>query len=84
MLDRLKTANKVVGMKQLRRAVRDGLAETVFLAEDADPRLRDEVRQLCRLAGTTPVCVKTMKELGSACGIRVGAAAAATIRAAND
>lgn len=84
MLDKLNTANKVVGIKQLRRALRNGLVQTAFLAEDADPWLREEAEQLCSQAGLTPVRVKTMKELGAACGISVGAAAAAVLRAAND
>lgn len=80
MPDRLHTANKVVGIKQLRRAVRDGIAEVIYLAEDADPWIRDEVSELAHSAGLTPVCIPTMQQLGKACGISVRAAAAAIIK----
>ena len=38
MLTELKQGSKVVGVKQTKRAVNDGKAARVFLAEDADPR----------------------------------------------
>ena len=38
MLDELKSAKKVVGVKQLRRALNAGTVRKAFLAEDADPR----------------------------------------------
>ena len=39
MLTELKQGSKVVGVKQTKRAVNDGKAARVFLAEDADPRV---------------------------------------------
>lgn len=79
MLSKLAEASKVVGAKQTRRALAGGQAQTVYLAEDADPRVTEAIRELCRECGV-PVCdVPTMKELGQACGISVGAAVAALI-----
>ena len=76
MLSKLKDGPKVVGLKQSRRAISDGTAALVFLAEDADPHITDPIRELCR-QHTVPVAdVETMKGLGSACGISVGAAVA--------
>ncbi len=76
MLSKLKDSPKVVGLKQSRRAIADGTAALVFLADDADPHLTDSIRDLCR-QHTVPVTnVETMKALGSACGISVGAAVA--------
>ena len=43
----LETEQKVVGVKQLKRALREGRAQRVFLAEDADPHLIAPVVQLC-------------------------------------
>jgi len=80
MLEELKTAKKVVGIKQLKRALKDHTARTVFLAEDADPRLMEPLRSACEQAQTQIVSVPTMVELGKACGIAVGAAAAAVLR----
>ena len=80
MLEKLKTANKVVGIKQLKRALKDRTAQTVFLAEDADPRLMEPLRAAREQAQVELVLVPTMQELGKACSIAVGAAAAAILR----
>ena len=45
MLEELKTAKKVVGIKQLRRALKDRSAKLVFLAKDADPALTGRLRR---------------------------------------
>ena len=37
VLTDLNTPNKVVGVKQLKKALRDGSAKKVFVAQDADP-----------------------------------------------
>ena len=80
MLDKLSTAKKVVGIKQVRRAVKDGQALAVYLADDADPQLTQPLERACEDAGIRVVLVKSMKELGAACGIAVGSACAAEIR----
>ena len=79
MLSKLTESPKVVGAKQTRRALSGGQARAVYLAEDADPRVTEAIRELCQERGV-PVCdVPTMRELGQACGIAVGAAVAALI-----
>lgn len=80
MLEELKTSPSVVGLKQLRKALRDNAAQTVFLAKNADPRLVEPIEAQCREQQIPCVWVETMSELGDACGIDVGAAAAATLR----
>ena len=80
MLDELKTANKVVGVKQLTKALRRGAVKAVFLAENADPILTDPIKTLAEANGVPVHWCKSMLELGTACGISVGAAAAATLR----
>ena len=80
MLDQLKTQHKVVGIKQLRRAMKEGLVLRVFIAENADPQLTDPITQACRENGIEVILVPTMAELGNACGISVGAAAAGILR----
>ena len=80
MLDELKTAtSKVVGIKQLRKALTSGTAKKVFLAEDADPMLTEPLAELCRKSHIQCAWVPSMKDLGRACGIDVGAAAAAAV-----
>jgi len=80
VLQELRTAKRVVGIKQLRRALREGTAVRVYIAENADLHLTDPVREICREAGLPVVSVPTMAELGEACSIEVGAAVAAIIR----
>lgn len=75
----LETGQKVVGVKQLKRVLREGRAQRVFLAEDADPHLTAPVVQLCSQCQVPCTWVSTMEDLGRACGIHVGAAAAAVI-----
>lgn len=79
MLQELRTANKVVGVKQLRKALREGTARKVFIAENADLRLTDPIRETCQNANVPTESVTTMAELGDACGIAVGAAVAAIV-----
>ena len=72
MLEELSTAQKVVGVKQSLRALREGSARKVFLACDADPAVTGRVEDAC---ASVPVERNfTMAQLGSAAGIAVGAA----------
>ena len=68
-----------VGTKQLKKALRDGRVRSVFLALNADPAVTDPLEQLCRNSHIHITWVATMAELGRACGIEVGAAAAAVL-----
>ena len=70
----------VVGSKQLRKAVQKGLVECVFLAENADPAITEPIAEMCGNHHIQITWVRSMAELGRACGIEVGAAAAAVIR----
>ena len=70
----------IVGAKQLRKALKSGLAACVFLASDADPAVTDPLAEACRECDVELVWVRSMTELGRACGIDVGAAAAATVK----
>ncbi len=79
MLEELKTANKVVGIKQLRKALNSGEAKKVFIARDADPVLTEPLIKECEVLHVTVVSVPTMKQLGAACSISVDAAVAAII-----
>ena len=50
MLTDLNTPNKVVGVKQLKKALRDGSAKKVFVAQDADPKLTNPICESCQSA----------------------------------
>ena len=68
-----------VGAKQLKKAVRAGTVRCVYLAENADPALTQPLAQLCGDNQIQITWVASMETLGSACGIEVGAAAAAVL-----
>jgi large subunit ribosomal protein L7A len=56
-----------------------GQAREVFVAKDADPRVTGKVIALCKKMGVQVTYVDSMKLLGKACGIEVGAAIAAVL-----
>ena len=70
----------VVGAKQLKKALNSGNATRVYLAQNADPALTEPIEALCREKQVAYTWVRSMTELGHACGIEVGAAAAATLQ----
>ena len=69
----------VVGAKQLRKALEKGNAKFVCLAKNADPAITEPIVELCRRQEAEVLWVRTMEDLGRACGIEVGAAAAAAV-----
>ena len=72
--------NKVVaGAKQLRKAMERGTVKCVCLAKNADPAITEPLAQQCKARNISCVWVSSMRELGDACGIDVGAAAAAVV-----
>lgn len=81
ILAELRNHQKIVGMKQLRKALLRGGISRVYLALDADPAVTMPLAQLAENTGTEIIWVGKMHDLGRACNIDVGAAAAATLPA---
>ncbi|WP_248929036.1 50S ribosomal protein L7ae-like protein [Paenibacillus hamazuiensis] len=78
--EKVKQAAKLsIGTKQATKMVELGKAVEVFVARDADPRITNKVVNLCKKTGVTITYVDSMKQLGKACGIEVGAAIAAVV-----
>ncbi len=69
----------VTGVKQVMKAVSKGKALCVFVANDADERVTRPLKELCVENGVELVDTATMAELGKACSIDVGSAAAAAL-----
>ena len=69
----------VAGAKQLRKALASDSVHRVYLAKNADPAITEPIAAICKENHVNFVWVKSMADLGSACGIEVGAAAAAAI-----
>lgn len=80
MLDKLReTPKKTIGTKQTMKALEKDKASVVFIARDAEEHVTAELKELCRKKGVEVVLVDSMRELGDACGIQVGAASAAIL-----
>lgn len=79
MLSQLGTAARVVGVKQSQKAVKDGSAKQVFIARDAESRIVRPIENLCQEKQVEILWVESMKELGHAVGIDVGAAVVAVL-----
>jgi large subunit ribosomal protein L7A len=71
--------HRVVGAKQTLKKVTEGRATAVFVADDADPGVIRAIVDAARAQKIPIHSVATMAELGQACGIQVGAAAAALV-----
>ena len=69
----------VVGAKQLRKALRAGRVRQVYLAENADPAVTEPLAVACNECCIPVAWIRSMSELGRACGIDVGAATAAVV-----
>ena len=75
----LSNRKRVVGAKQIRKALTCGSAQWVYLAKNADPAITEPLIALCQKNSISFAWVKSMTDLGHACGIEVGAAAAAIL-----
>ena len=64
VIQELSTPNKVVGAKQVRRALKDGRAARLYIAQDADPRLLQPLVQEAVRQQVPVEQVPTMKQLG--------------------
>ena len=79
-LESLKEARrKVVGSKQTFRAIEREEAKKVYVAKDAEAKVIDPIVKLCQDKGVEWEYANSMNELGSRCGIKVGAASAAIL-----
>jgi large subunit ribosomal protein L7A len=72
--------NKVAGIRQVIRGIREGRIRCVLAASDADDHIKKELAKLCGSAGVELKYVLTKKELGKAMGLKVDCAAAGIIK----
>ena len=70
---------KVIGTKKTQKSIEKGQAQVVYVAKDAEERIVSPIVRLCEEKSLELVLVDSMSELGKACGIKVGAAAAAAL-----
>jgi large subunit ribosomal protein L7A len=67
----------IVGSKQTVKALKAGDVIELVLAKDADMKVTANLLQTAREMNTAITYVDSMKKLGKACGIAVGASAVA-------
>ena len=79
VLAEIKNSPKVIGTKQVKKAINKGIAKKVFIAEDAEPHIIEPIKELCRQNQVEVSMVENMDLLGNACGIEVGSATVALI-----
>ena len=73
--------NKIkTGFKEVMNLISENKAAKVFVAEDCDESFKERLTGAAQKAGVPFEYVPTMRELGKACGIEVGASCAAIIR----
>lgn len=79
MLKLLKGSKKTVGIKQSTKALNNNKVEKLFIAEDADDNLTQNMTQIAKAKSVDINYSYSMKELGEACKIDVGAAVVALL-----
>jgi large subunit ribosomal protein L7A len=67
----------VIGTKQTIKAIKNSEVSEVVIANDAERRITEKVVNLANQMDIPVLYVESMRELGKACGIDVGAAAVA-------
>lgn len=67
----------IIGTKQTIRAMKKDIVQEVMIARDADPYLTARIVEVANELAVPITYVDSMKMLGKACGIDVGAAAVA-------
>lgn len=80
LLELRQTKFRVVGTGEVIKVVKAGSARKVFVAKDAAQTVIEPLLKLCKQKKIEVSQVRSMVELGEACGIHVGAASAALLR----
>jgi large subunit ribosomal protein L7A len=72
--------NRVVGQRQVLRALDGNKAARVYLGKDADGFIYHRINGLCEEKNVPVTVVDSMQELGKLCSVDVPAAAAAVLK----
>ncbi|MBQ9940922.1 MAG: ribosomal L7Ae/L30e/S12e/Gadd45 family protein [Clostridia bacterium] len=71
---------KAVGLNQSKKLIKSGFAQMAYVANDADSRLREEIKNLCRNHSVRVDETMNMAALGKMCGIDVDCSVCATTK----
>jgi len=75
MVDKI-VGQKVVGVKQTLKALKNNRGIILYIAKDADSNITDPILKLAKINSLQIIFVDTMKELGNLCDIDVASATA--------
>jgi large subunit ribosomal protein L7A len=79
-LDRIRLAKKrTIGTNQTAKALQQDAVKQLFVARDAESRIVAPLVAVANERGVVVEWIESMKILGKACGIEVGAATAAIL-----
>jgi large subunit ribosomal protein L7A len=67
---------KVVGVKQTLKALKNGQGKVLYIAKDADSSVIEPILKLAKVNSLQIIFIDTMKELGNLCSIDVASATA--------
>lgn len=71
---------RVVGLKQTVKAIKNDILKKVYIANDADAYIKTSIMDACQDKNFQIIYVDSMKELGEACGIDIGASTAGILK----
>ena len=81
MLEELfEVEKRIVGTKQILKALRKDDVAVVYIAEDADHHVKERILEAIGDKDVHLVYADSMEQIGEACGIDVGSACAAILR----
>lgn len=80
MLENMRQLKKKVGLKECQKAVENNRVVKAFVARDADEKVIKSFIELCGNNMVEIEYVDTMKNLGKACGIDVGASTVVVLK----
>ncbi|WP_066072286.1 50S ribosomal protein L7ae-like protein [Neobacillus soli] len=76
----LQAQRVIIGTKQTVKALREGKVQELIVAGDAEAKVTAKVVDVAKEFNVPILKVDSMKKLGKACGIEVGASTVAIIR----
>lgn len=80
MISEAEKSRTVVGFKQTMKALAEGRAEKVIIADDCEEHLREEVETVAKQAGSEIMYIDSMRALGAMYGIDLGASCAGILK----
>lgn len=78
-LQDIKDMPKVIGTKQVKKAITNSKAKKVYIANDAEPHIIEPIKMACMENQVEYELVESMELLGEICGIDVGSATVAIL-----